>query len=447
MNNVVQDKVGHTEFGLYLALYAFGFLFLALSDMGINQYSTKTLAAQPPLLKKMFPSMFSLKVVLSMVYPFFMVGAGWLVGYEGRELYFLFILCLVHGILQINFFFRANFQAFQKFRFDAFASVLDRLLMLGIVCALLFTKIDLESYIWAYLASAGVTMIVLYIFMLRIFGFIRPRWDVAAMRQLLKMSFPFAVITVLYSINDKVDQVMLERLLGDAGKHETGLYGGAYRWVDTVMMYLWTVLPIFFAKFAFHVREKGELSKLLAFGQPIAALPMLFAGVFGIIYGDKLLFLFKNSSPEELATMAMCLKILFISVLVNGLFAIYSTLLTSTGHERFVSWMIGGSILVNVGLNAIFIPYYGAIAAAYTTLLSFSLLSVSYIWYIQFKLDVKIPYTILGKLLLVGSLFGFAFWGISMTSLPWWLVSGVSGLILLGLSYFAGLFSLKNRGA
>lgn len=375
-----------------------------------------------------------------------MVGAGWLVGYEGRELYFLFILCLVHGILQINFFFRANFQAFQKFRFDAFASVLDRLLMLGIVLALLFTKIDLESYIWAYLVSAGLTMIVLYIFILKVFGYIRPRWDVASMRQLLKMSFPFAVITVLYSLNDKVDQVMLERLLGDAGKHETGLYGGAYRWVDTVMMYLWTVLPIFFAKFAFHIREKDELSKFLAFGQPIAAIPMIFAGVFGLIYGEKLLFLFKNSNPAELAIMAMCLKILFISILVNGLFAIYSTLLTATGHEKFVSWMIGGSILVNVSLNAVFIPQYGAIAAAWTTLLSYSLLSISYLWYIQFRLTVRIPYTILGKLLAIGTLFGLSFWGISLSSLPWWLVTGISGVILLGLTYFAGLIPIKPSG-
>ncbi|MBP6641316.1 MAG: oligosaccharide flippase family protein, partial [Bacteroidia bacterium] len=141
-NNLVQDRIGHAEFGLYLALYSFGFLFLAVADMGINQYTTKTLAAQPDLLKKLFPSLISLKVVLSAVYPFFMIGAGWLIGYRGHELFLLFVLCLVHGMLQLNFFFRANFQAFQKFKFDAFASVLDRIVMLGIVLALLATKID-----------------------------------------------------------------------------------------------------------------------------------------------------------------------------------------------------------------------------------------------------------------------------------------------------------------
>jgi O-antigen/teichoic acid export membrane protein len=443
-NNVVQDRVGHTEFGMYLALYSFGFLFLALADMGINQYTTKTLAAKPEMLRKLFPSLLSLKVVLSSIYPFLVLGAGWMAGYRGEELYLLFILSFVHGILQLNFFFRANFQAFQKFSLDAFASVLDRILMLGIVLFLLVTGMDLEGYILAYLASAGLTLGILVLFSMKLFGWMRMRLEPASSLELVRLSFPFALITILYSVNDKVDQVLLERLIGgDAGKHQTGLYGGAYRWVDTVMMYLWTVLPIFFAKFAHHVHDEKALGRLLAFGQPIAAIPMFFAGFFGLIYGEKLLFQFTHSTPEELATMTLCLKILFVAVIVNGVFAIYSTLLTSTNHERFVSWMIGVSILLNVTLNCIFIPRFGALAAACNTVVSFCFLSVSYIWFIHYRLPIAFPWKMLVKLLGVGALFGLGFWGMSRTTMPWWLVSGLSGLLLLGLAYFAGLLRMK----
>jgi O-antigen/teichoic acid export membrane protein len=382
--------------------------------------------------------------VLAAVYPFFMIAAGWLIGYRGNELYLLFVLCTVHGILQLIFFFRANFQAFQKFRFDAFASVLDRLLMLGIVLVLLVTKIDLEGYIFAYLASAAATLLVLFGLMLQMFGWMRPKWDAAAMRNLLRLSWPFALITILYSINDKVDQVLIERLIGgEEGKRETGLYGAAYRWVDTVMMYLWTVLPIFFAKFAHHVNDEKALGRLLAFGQPIAALPMLFAGFFGLIYGDKLLFQFVHSSAEEILTMTICLRILFLAVIVNGIFAIYSTLLTSTNHERFVSRMIAISIVFNITLNCIFIPTYGAVAAACNTVLSFSFLSLSYVWYIHFKLPIDFPYRMLLKLLGVTAAFGLAFWGMSLTAMPWWLNSALAGLFLMGLAYFAGFLKTK----
>lgn len=413
--------------------------------MGVNQYTAKTLAHEPDLLRKLFPNLLSLKLFFALIYPFFMLGVGAILGYEGIELRYLFILCGVHSVLQINFFFRSTFQAFQKFRLDAFASVLDRLVMLGIVIVLLLTHISVEAYIYAYLASAVVSMVVLYILLVRLIGVIKPGWDNAAMKDLLRKSFPFAVITVLYSINDKVDQVMLERMIGgDEGKHETGLYGGAYRWVDTTMMYLWTVLPIFFAKFAHHLRDDKALSRLLAFGQPIAAIPMLFAGVFAMFYGDKLLFLFTNSTPAELATMESCLRILFIAVLINGFFAIYSTLLTSTGHERFVSWMIFVSILMNVTLNFIFIPEYGAQASAWTTVASFAMLSLSYLYYLQFRIKVRIPFLNLGKLLVVSAIFTAVFWGLSYTPLAWWLVSGISGLVLLGLTYMSGMIKLRE---
>ena len=445
-NNVVQDEVGHRDFGLYLALYSLGFLFLALSDMGINQYTTVTLAAQPDLLKKLFPSLLSLKLAFSAIYPVFMVGAGWLLGYEGVELYYLFVLAVVHGVLQINAFFRANFQAFQQFRIDAFASVLDRVVMLGIVGVLLLTRITIEGYIYAYLISAVVAMIVMYVGLTRLHGILRPVWRGHAVRELLRASLPFAILTVLYSVNDKVDQVLLERIIGgEEGKHETGLYGGAYRWVDTVMMYLWTVLPIFFARFAYHRDNREALKKLLAFGQAIAALPMLFAGVFVLFYGEKLLFLFKNSSAAELETMTWSMKVLFIAVIVNGLFAIYSTLLTSTGHEKFVGKMIAVSIMMNVTLNAIFIPEYGALSCAWATVVSFSFLSLTYLLHLRFRLKMPLPWDVLGKLILIGVGFGAAFWGLDAAGLPWYVVSALGGGVLLGLAWVFGLHKLRPQ--
>lgn len=443
LNNVVQDRIGHDRFGIYMALYSLGFLFIALADMGINQYATKTLAGKPEDLRKLFPNLFGIKILLSLVYPVFMLGVGYLLGYNFEELKYLFLLCLTHGVVQIIFFFRANFQAFQKFKLDAFASVLDRAILLAIIAGLLLTEISLDSYIFALFISVGVALIVLYFAMIRLFGRIAPKFNRSQALSLLKQSFPFAVITVLYSINDKVDQVMLERLYIN-GDTETGLYAGAYRWVDAFMMYLWTVLPIFFAKFAANLSNARAQTRLLNFGQGIAALPMIFASIFVFFYGEKLLWLFKDSSTAELLVMETCMKILFIAVLINGFFAIYSTLLTSTGHERFVSWMIGISIAMNISLNFIFIPEYGAIASAWTTLVSFGFLSLTYIWYITFRLPVKLPFLTLGKLFLLAAACTGSFLALDQAALPWWIVSGISGLVLLILTYFAGIIKLKQ---
>jgi O-antigen/teichoic acid export membrane protein len=361
-----------------------------------------------------------------------MVGVGAMLGYSSADLFYLLIICYSHSIAQLIAFFRAGFQSFQQFRIDAFASILDRLILIGIVAVLLSRNISLDSFVFAAFISLAISMVVLYVVLVKkVFPLVPGKAD-GSWAAMLKLSLPFAVLTILYSVNDKIDQVMLERIYS---RHEAGLYGAAYRWIDTIMMYLWTVLPIFFARFAFFIHSKKEQEKLLRFGQGIAAIPMIFCGIFALMYGEKLLWQFKASTPAEIETMAYCLRILFIAVMVNGVFAIYSTLLTSTGHERFVGWAIFGSISLNITLNAILIPQFGARACAWDTVISFSSLSIAYIVYIFKNGEISIPWDKLLKIALAGLACAGIFFGLDRAGMEWYWVSCISGAALLGLSW------------
>ncbi|MEL7064260.1 MAG: oligosaccharide flippase family protein, partial [Bacteroidota bacterium] len=90
----VQDQVGHAEWGLYAALLSFGFLFITLSDLGINQYATKMLAGDPGLMRSYFPNLLSFKFFLTLLYPVIMGVVAWLLGYPEQHIYFLVLLCL-----------------------------------------------------------------------------------------------------------------------------------------------------------------------------------------------------------------------------------------------------------------------------------------------------------------------------------------------------------------
>jgi hypothetical protein len=72
------------------------------------------------------------------------------------------------------------------------------------------------------------------------------------------------------------------------------------------------------------------------------------------------------------------------------------------------------------------------------------MLSLSYLYYLQFRMKVRIPFQNLGILLAIGGLFTGVFWGLSLTSLPWWLVSGIAGVFLLGLTYMSGMIKLRE---
>lgn len=432
--------MGHEAYGTYFALFALGFLFLAVADLGVNQFVTKAVAGNPEQLRGQLPGYFRLKIGLSLVYPLFMLGAGAALGYGKTELGYLLIISATHSLAQLIAFFRGGLQAFQHFRLDAVASVLDRIFLIGMVLFLLSRQITLDNYIIACFLSSVLSLVIVYFMLVKQIGVLLPSKGEKSWREMLRLSLPFAILTVLYSINDKVDQVMLERMYS---RQEAGLYGAAYRWVDAVMMYLWTVLPIFFARFAHHIRSRSEQSALLRLGQGIAAVPMIFCSVFVFFYGEKLLWQFHSSTAAEIATMTYCLRVLFIAVTVNGIFAVYSTLLTSTGHEKFVGWAITGSIALNIGLNAFLIPRYGALACAWDTVASFSTLSVAYVIYIAVRREVRVPWDLLLRLGIAGGLFTAAFYGLSRTAMEWWLVSLLAGAVLALLTLMLRIIPIR----
>jgi O-antigen/teichoic acid export membrane protein len=369
-------------------------------------------------------------------YPLFMMLVGLILGYDKDDIYLLAILSFIQALLQFIYFFRANFQASQFFAIDAFASVADKIILIVVILILMTNKLTLENFISGRLLTVVITFFLLYAFILKLYGWIRPGWSFAWMKKIMAFSWPFALITILYSVNEKVDQVMIERIK-DA--KEAGLYAAAYRWLDAFMMYLWTIMPIFFAKFSFHTKDKLEKEKIFNSGQVIGAIPLILVSSFVFFYGDIMFFQFSNNTAEQIQVMSMTLKILFVSVLFHAFFSMYSTLLNSTGYVKIMSMMVFVSILLNVILNFIFIPVYGAVAAALTTVASSAFLSLAAVILVYRKGLIRIPYEIILKLLFILLLSLALFYFLPMLGLTWYVVTILAGLCIFGTSLALGL--------
>jgi hypothetical protein len=71
--------------------------------------------------------------------------------------------------------------------------------------------------------------------------------EIAFTATLLRRLMPYTLLVLVSGLNERINQVLIERL---SGPYENGLYLGAYRWFGASLMYLWIVLPIFYARFA-----------------------------------------------------------------------------------------------------------------------------------------------------------------------------------------------------
>ena len=434
VENLVQDRLGHATFGLVAAQLALALVVAAVLDLGLTPYAVQRVAAEPGFLAETFPTLLPLRGLLSLLVLPVLLALGWLLHYRGPDLALLAAVGLVMVLTQYGQFLRGTLQAHQKFNTDAVLSVVEKFLLLGGVLVLIPLGLTLPRYVGARLAAVAFATALTYGLMTRFFGRIRYRWQRPVARTALRASLPFALMTLLYGVNERVDMVMLDR---QASRTEAGYYAGAYRWVDAVMMYAWTVLPLFFARFASVSHDARAQRELLRFGQRIVTLPLLFVVAFVLFRGEVVFWQFKHSSPAEVARMTLCLKILFVNVLVHGFFAIYSTLLTSSNQERAVGWLVAASIVLNIGLNLVFLPKFGAAAAAVDTLVCAVAVSVGYVVLVARRTEVDIPVRLLARLLLAFGLLCGSWFGLQYgLYLRWWVEAGIMavvfGLVVLG---------------
>ena len=439
LENLVQDRLGHEVFGFIAAVSALTAVVAAFTDLGLTQFTVQRLAAEPEFAGRHFPTLLPLRGLLTVVALGVLLAAGALLGYRGGQLQLLAAVGAGLLLTQYGLFLRGPVQARQHFGTDAVLSVFEKLLALALVGGLLLTgTLSLNGYVGARLAAAAFTAVLFLALLRRLFGRLPHRWPRrAATLGLLRGSLPFAFIALLYGINERVDMVLLERL---SSAREAGYYAGAYRWLDAVMMYAWTVLPLFFARFAHAIRRPRELQQLLWVGQRVAAVPLLLAVAFVLFRGEVLFWQFSHSTGPEVAHMTRCLKLLFLNVLVHAFFAIYSTLLTSTHHQHAVSWLVGFSIVLNITLNLFTLPHYGAVAAAANTLLSVLVVSGGYVWLVRQRTAVPVPWHILAQLALAfGLLCGGWFLARTCLHLSWWLETGFMSLFFAALLPVTGL--------
>lgn len=444
LENVVQDRIGHEQYGLFAALNALSFLFIVIVDLGINQFITKKFASEVHTRSELYSTYFSFKFTLAAFYPFFMVVVGYLLGYENQEILLLFLISLSYCALQLIMYLRAKFQASQLFTIDSVASISDKTLLIIVTGILLWVGITLDNYVEARLLVTFLALILVAIPAVKIYS---PKafslnWNYTTWKSIVKQTYPFAFITVLFSVHDKIDQVMIERMLGEQA---SGLYAGAYRWLDAFMMFLWIILPMFFARFAFYKNTSQNLSNVLTMAQIVSAVPMIFVSCFVWFHGEQLFFLLGNSTAEEIGEMTRCLKILFIAVFIHAYFACLGTLLSATGGEFYINRMLIISIVINVVLNMFLLPLVGIAGAAVATVISTLFISISYMVYIIRKKEVHIDFSVYFRLSFCALVTALSFYVCYISGVKWFAATAISGAALLGMAIIFSLHKAIHR--
>ncbi len=365
----VQNLVGEAAYGEYAALFSFTLIFNVLLDLGLTHFNNRAIAQNPVEIVKNFSKLTSLKLMLGGFYLLATLTVGVFIGYTTNFFLLLLILAVNQMLASFVLFLRSHLAGLQLFKSDSFLSVADKVLMILICGFLLYLPIlnrpfRVLDFALAQLASYLLTALAGFFMVLRKARIFRWHIRFSDFRNNLGQSLPYALLILLMALYTRVDSIMLEQLVG---AFETGVYMQAFRLLDAVNQFAYLIGVLLLSIFARMLAQKQDVGPITQLSFGLAVVSTLAVSLASFFQAGPILRLLYHSNTD-LSTPVF--QLLIVSSVAFGSTYVFGTLLTARGDVRILNRVALSGFLLNIILNFILIPQYGASGAAATTLVT-----------------------------------------------------------------------------
>lgn len=360
---IIMRYLGPERYGKYCLAYSFVAMLAFGSELGLASFTVREVAAKPSSGRQFFANMLSIRLVLALVTFVLTVSLGLVVtpAAPARVGIFLFALAMILDAVSEGM--TSFFLAFQRAFYPAVAGMLRAGVVLACVIFFAWNDCGLISLVGATTLGAGAVLAFQILVFVRSFFVPIPSLHFEYLRSMLRNALPYAAMALITNLFFRIDMVMLSLIKGDL---ETGLYGAAYRIMESLLFISTAVnsaaLPALARLLASSPAEVGVIFRqafrwLVWLGLPMAvgltmtATPVM--ALFGKGYGEA----------------APCLQVLAWALFLMFINHLSGTLLTAAGRQVMLAKICAVALAANVLLNLLLIPRFGRMGAAWVTLL------------------------------------------------------------------------------
>jgi O-antigen/teichoic acid export membrane protein len=441
----VQNAVGNASYGEYAILFNFSFLLNIILDFGVTQFNNKNIAQNNHLLTKHFSSLFSLKLVLGVIYLAITILSGLIIGYDYRFMKLLFVLAINQFLISMILYLRSSLLGLHLFKTDSFVSVADRIIMIFLCLGLLLRwfgiEIDIMTFVYTQTIGYLLTAVIAFGTVYYKTEHFKLKWNWPFSLMILKQSFPFAILVLLMTFYNRLDSVMLGALLPNGvGSEQAGIYAKAFRLLEAgnMIAYLFSVqlIPVFSKM----LKHKENIEQLVKLSFILLVTPALVVSVGCFFYSNEISSLINHGVTDS----AVEFSILMLCFTAVSTTYIFGTLLTANGNLKQLNIMALIGICINLVLNFVLIPKFQALGSAFSSLITqfFTAGIQIYFAYKIFKFKVNLRLIIALLVFIVGIIiFNYA----SRTFTQNWMINFTIMTAFCGMwAFISGLISVKS---
>ena len=447
IDRAVQNSIGAEDYGFYYALFNFSFLLNILLDLGITNFNNRNISQNNQLIKKHLSSIFTLKLSLGILYMIVSLVCGLVICYSFKQFQFLFLLCFNQFLIYLILYLRSNIAGLFLFKTDSVVSVLDRTFMIAICAVLLWGNITheplkIEWFIYAQTVAYFLTAVIAFSIVFHKAKFFKLKWDFPFSMMILKKSFPFAVLILLMTFYNRIDTVMMERMLPDGENNiQAGIYAQAYRLLDATNMIAYLFAGLLLPLFSRMLKQRDSVEDLVKLSFRLLVIPAIMIASGSYFYQDKIMELLYYEHAGASAPVFGLLMGCFIPVSSSYIFG---TLLTANGNLRALNIMAASGMLLNIILNIFLIPKMQAFGSAIASFITQGLAALTQIIIVQYIFKFKVNVRMFLKFVVfVSGILLVGYYSKNIHSN--WMISFVlmTGFYFL-LSFVTGIISIKS---
>ena len=365
----VQNITGYETYGHYFALLGLTLVFQFLLDLGITPYFNRSVSVSAEQGPVLFSQALGIKLLLGFLYAIVIIMVAWATGVLNTHL--LVLLILVQIVSSFLALLRSYLSASQKFTQDAWVSVMDKVFVI-LVAGFMILNPGLSGSIsinqFVIIQGSGlilsVFLAIFFLYQHNVAITIQPlrHFNIG----MLKYSMPFAMNIFFMTALMRADGFMVERLAPN-GAYAAGTYATVFRLTDSVNMVGFLMAGFLLPFIARSWPNKEKISEVLRLCRIFLVIPAILLAVAAPAISEPLNQLLYHGREAQTSEV---IDILFWCLPAFAIIQVHGTLMTASGNINTFVKLSGVFAVLNILLNFLVIPRYGAPGAAWVAVLT-----------------------------------------------------------------------------
>ncbi len=443
----VNNIVGPSVYGVFASLFSICYIFQLIADPGLLNYNTTYISANRDKIQQRFPYILGLKLSLALLYVGVMFIIVWFSNY-GSIAWQIFPWVIANLLfMSLNVFLRSNLSGLGKYRWDSFFSILDKSLMIIILCSMIYgsvlgRQIEIVDFVKGQFLALFLTSITILIVLGKFKIGLKPKIKGKEFRDILKESLPYAWLVFFMTIYTRIDTYMLDVLIKD-DSYSAGVYAAGFRLFDAINSFSYLFAVLLLPMFSYMLSQKQEITKLFNSSFRLLFLGIVIVAIFFGFYAPEIMEYFY---PDDYnISYSHVFLFLMGAVVPMSLAYISGSLMTADGRLKILNKIAIAGVFLNIILNLVLILKIGVKGAAIATMITQSIMTLIQYYFVRKIFNVKIPWrAVFNFTLFIISVIIITILSKEYSPLPFYLNIGIGILISLGLAFSIQLIELKN---